>query len=194
VAAVRAACPGLAIRIDANEALDADTSIALGKAIARYDITLFEQPVPRDDLDGMLRVRKAIDFPVMADESVEGPESLIAVIRKECADIVKVKVMKQGGMLRTVQAIETADAAGIRCTIGHGFGLTVHTLAELHTAAASANLLEACECVGPLKMTDDVVTEPMTLPRGEVPVPQGPGLGATLDEAKLARLAAPLPA
>ncbi|MCZ6474419.1 MAG: hypothetical protein O6934_13375 [SAR324 cluster bacterium] len=189
VAAVREAAPQIAIRIDANESLQADTSIELAKAISRHDITLFEQPVPRDDLDGMKRVRKAIDFPVMADESIYDPASMMAVIKKECADIIKVKVMKQGGLLRTLQAIETAAAAGIRCTIGHGFGLTLHTLAEVHVAAVSTNLLEACECVGPLKMTGDIVEDPIVLAGGSVPVPTAPGLGATLDEAALARFA-----
>jgi L-alanine-DL-glutamate epimerase-like enolase superfamily enzyme len=71
--------------------------------------------------------------------------------------------------------------------------VAIHTLAELHTAAVSTNLLEACECVGPLKMTGDVVTEPIQMPRGEEPVLQGPGLGATLDEAQLAQHAVPIP-
>ncbi len=140
LAAVREAAPQIAIRIDANEALDAEASIRLGKAIHRHDITLFEQPVPREDLDGMKRVRQAIDFPVMADESVHNPASMIAVIKKECADIIKVKVMKQGGMLTTLQAIETAAAAGIRCTIGHGFGLTLHTLAEIQLRSIHTRL------------------------------------------------------
>ena len=187
VAAVREAAPGIAIRIDANESLEADTSIELGRAISRYGMALFEQPVPRDDLDGMKRVRKAIDFPVMADESIYDPATMMAVIKKECADIIKVKVMKQGGLLRTVQAIETAAAAGMQCTIGHGFGLTLHTLAEVHVAAVSTNLLEACECVGPLKMTGDIVEDPIVLEGGSIPVPTVPGLGATLDEAALAK-------
>ena len=185
VAAVREAAPKLAIRIDANESLDAETSIELARAISRHGITLFEQPVPRDDLDGMKRVRLAIDFPVMADESIYDPASLMAVIKKECADIIKVKVMKQGGMLRTLQAIETAAAAGVGCTIGHGFGLTLHTLAELHVAAAGVNLLEACECVGPMKMTGDIVKDPIVISGGSLPVPMAAGLGATLDQSAL---------
>ena len=189
IAAVREAAPQMAIRIDANESLDAQSSIELGRAISRYNMTLFEQPVPRDDLDGMLRVRKAIDFPVMADESITNPATMMAVIKKECADIIKVKVMKQGGLLRTVQAIETAAGAGIQCTIGHGFGLTLHTLAEVHVAAVSTNLLEACECVGPLKMTGDIVKEPIVLSSGSIPVPSEPGLGATLDEDALRKFA-----
>jgi L-alanine-DL-glutamate epimerase-like enolase superfamily enzyme len=190
VAAVRAAVPGMDIRVDGNEGYDADTAIRLGRAIAPYGIALLEQPVPRKDLEGLARVRRAIDIPVMADEAIEGLDTLVAVIRLEAADIVKVKVMKQGGLLRCLRAIDMAEAAGIRCAIGHGFGLALNTLAELHVAATSANILDGCECVGPTKLTGDVVRDPVSMESGTIAVPHAPGLGATLDESALGRWAA----
>ena len=102
----------------------------MAKALSPFDLFLFEQPVPRGDLDGMARVRKAVDIPVMADEAILGPETLVQVIKKEAADIVKVKVMKQGGLYRTVHMVQIAESAGITCVIGHGFGLTINTLAD----------------------------------------------------------------
>jgi len=189
VAAVRAALPDLAIRVDANEGFDVPTAIALGRALAPYGVTLLEQPVARGDIAGLAAVRRAIDIPVMADEAIVGPETLLQVIREEAADIVKVKVMKQGGLLRCLQAIDLAAAAGVRCVIGHGFGLTLNTLAELHVAAVSDNVLDACECVGPVKMGADVVRAPLVMPEGATPVPQGPGLGAALDPVALEKYA-----
>jgi muconate cycloisomerase len=190
VAAVRAANPGLKIRIDANESLDAEASIALGRAIEKYDIALFEQPVARDDLDEMARVRRAIDIPIMADESVYRLESIIEIIRREAADIIKLKVMKQGGLLRTLQGIEICEAAKIKCVVGHGFGSTLHTLAELHLVAVCDNVLEGCEAVGPIKLADDVVVDRLSMARGTMAIPAGPGLGASLDPGKLQRYAA----
>jgi L-alanine-DL-glutamate epimerase-like enolase superfamily enzyme len=187
VAAVRAAVPDMKIRVDGNERYDANTAIWLARAIAPYRIALLEQPVPRKDLEGLARVRRAIEIPVMADEAIEGLDTLVAVIRLEAADIVKVKVMKQGGLLRCLRAIDMAEAAGIRCVVGHGFGLSLNTLAEVHVAAMSANVLEGCECVGPTKLTGDVVTDPVVMESGTIAVPSGPGLGATLDESALAR-------
>jgi L-alanine-DL-glutamate epimerase-like enolase superfamily enzyme len=187
IAAVRAAVPDMNIRVDGNEGYDADTAIRLGRALAPYRIRLLEQPVPRKDLEGLARVRRAIDIPVMADEAIEGLDTLIAVIRLEAADIVKVKVMKQGGLLRCLRAMDIAEAAGMRCVVGHGFGLSLNTLAELHVASMSANVLEGCECVGPTKLTGDVVREPVVMESGVIEVPSGPGLGATLDESALER-------
>ena len=175
----------MALRVDANEAYSVDDAIRLGQGLSRLDLTLFEQPVSRHDLDGMARVRKAVEIPVMADEAVLGPESLIAIIKKEAADIIKVKVMKQGGIYRTAHMIQMAEAAGLKCVIGHGFGLTINTLAELHVAASCENILEGCEFVGPLKIQKDVVIKPLQMENGKVKVPHDSGLGAELDEAKL---------
>ena len=111
--------------------------------------------------------------------------SLIRIIKLEAADIVKVKVMKQGGFLNTRRMIATAEAAGIRCVVGHGFGLGINTMAEIMLAATSKNVIDGLECVGPLKTADDIVTRKLDLSGGSLMLPGGPGLGVTLDEAKL---------
>jgi L-alanine-DL-glutamate epimerase-like enolase superfamily enzyme len=191
VKAVREAVgPDFNIRIDANAGYDADTSIKLAKLVAPYKLQLFEQPVPDHDIPGMARVRKeanAVGLPVMADESVLDHASLIRIIRADAADIVKVKIMKQGGFLNTRRMIATAEAAGIRCVVGHGFGLGVNTMAEIMLAATSANVIDGLECVGPLKTADDVVTRKLDLSSGALALPGGPGLGVTLDDAKIAK-------
>ncbi len=189
VLAVREAVGGaMQIRIDANESYGrVEDAIQLAREVAGADPVLFEQPVPRADLEGLARVRRAIGFPVMADECVYGHDSLLDIIRAEAADIVKVKVMKQGGLIPTREMAATAEAAGMRLVIGHGFGYSAYTLAEVHVAATSAAFLPAIESVGPEKMKDDVVDRPVDIGGGRIPVPAGPGLGVKLDEDKLER-------
>lgn len=190
VQAVREAVgPTMKLRADANAGYQPEQAIALGRMIERFDMQLLEQPVAADDLAGMARVRGAIGIPVMADESITDHASLITVIRAGCADIVKLKVMKQGGLLKCRRMIETATAAGLKVVIGHGFGLGINTMAEIMVASTSDNVLEGLECVGPLKTSDDIVTTKLDLSSGWIPVPDGPGLGVTLDEAKIARYA-----
>jgi muconate cycloisomerase len=93
--------------------------------------------------------------------------------------------MKQGGFLATARMIATAEAAGIKCVLGHGFGLGVNTVAEIMLGAAFGNIIDGLECVGPLKTTDDIITQRIDLTAGSLDVPAGPGLGVALDEAKL---------
>jgi muconate cycloisomerase len=175
----------MALRADANAGYSVDDAIALGKLLGPFDMQLLEQPVAEDDLAGMARVRQAIGIPVMADESITDHASLIDVIRADCADIVKLKVMKQGGFLKCRRMLETATAAGMKVVIGHGFGLGVNTVAEIMLAATSDNVLEGLECVGPLKTADDIVTVKLDLGCGELAVPHGPGLGVQLDDPKI---------
>lgn len=191
VAAIREAVGSdFQLRIDANAGYDADESIELARMVAPYHLQLFEQPVPDHDLVGMARVRREaneLGIPIMADESVLDHASLIRIIQANAADIVKVKVMKQGGILNTRRMIATAEAAGLRCVVGHGFGLGPHTMAEIMVAATSSNVIDGLECVGPLKTREDVVTEKLDLSTGSLALPLGAGLGVTLDDDKLAR-------
>lgn len=198
VAAIREAVgPDFHLRIDANAGYDVESSIQLARMLAPFDLQLFEQPVPDHDIAGLARVRReanALGIPIMADESVSDHASLIRIIRADAADIVKVKVMKQGGMLNTRRMIATAEAAGIRCVVGHGFGLGPHTMAEIMVAATSNNVLDGLECVGPLKTREDVITQQIDLSSGTLTLPTSPGLGVTLDDAKLARYRLDTPA
>jgi len=188
VAAVRAAVGDrMALRVDFNESLALAESVAFIRQLEPYALTLVEQPIARTDLAGLAEIRRAIHIPLMADESVTGPASLIEIIRREAADIVKVKVMKQGGLLRTRQMIECAAAAGLRVVVGHGFGLTLSTLAEAAVAATCDAVMPGCEAVGPLKMAGDVVRDPINLEGGVIRLTEAPGLGATIDPDALKR-------
>jgi L-alanine-DL-glutamate epimerase-like enolase superfamily enzyme len=188
VAAVRAAVGSkMALRVDFNESLAPHEAVPFIRALVPYELTLVEQPVPRDRIDALAEIRRQITIPLMADESVTSPASLIEIIKREAADIVKVKAMKQGGLLRTRSMVECAAAAGLRVVIGHGFGLALSTLAEATLAATSAAVLPGCEAVGPLKMSADVVIDPLDLGHGVLKLPDTPGLGATIDPHALSR-------
>jgi L-alanine-DL-glutamate epimerase-like enolase superfamily enzyme len=182
VAAVREAVGDrLALRVDFNESLRLDEAATFIRRLEPFALTLVEQPIPRDQIAGLAEIRRAIGIPLMADESVTDGASLIDIIRRGAADLVKVKVMKQGGFTRTRAMIECAAAAGLRVVVGHGFGLTPSTLAEAALAAVSEAVIEGCEAVGPLKMAADVVRDPVRLDSGTLRLPDRPGLGVTMD-------------
>lgn len=188
VAAVRAAVGDrMDLRVDFNESLTAAESVPFIRRLEPYALTLVEQPVPRDQIPALAEVRRGIGIPLMADESVTGPASLMEIIRAGAADLVKVKVMKQGGLLRTLAMIECAAAAGLRVVLGHGFGLTLSTLAEATVAAAHQAVIPGCEAVGPLKMAGDVVAQAVRLDAGVLRLPDSPGLGAEIDPDALKR-------
>jgi len=188
VAAVRAAVGDrMALRVDFNESLTLDEAPAFIRRLEPYALTLVEQPIPRADIAGLARIRAAISIPLMADESVTDPAALVEIIRRGAADLVKLKVMKQGGLLRTQAMVACAAAAGLRVVLGHGFGLTLSTLAEGAVAAVSDAVIDGCEAVGPLKMAGDVVADPLRLDAGVIRLSDAPGLGASVDPDALKR-------
>jgi L-alanine-DL-glutamate epimerase-like enolase superfamily enzyme len=188
VAAVREAVgSAMALRIDANQQYDIAAALQLCEAIRPFDLQLFEQPTPKDDLEGLARVRREGGIAIMADESISDHESLVRVIRADCADFVKFGVAQAGGLLPAAQMLATAEAAGLPVVLGHGFGLDLSTTAEIMLAATSRNVVAGLECVGPLKVVDTVTTSRLDIASGSIALPQGPGVGLTLDEAKLAQ-------
>tara|TARA_Y100001934_G_scaffold282616_1_gene397178 strand:+ start:1766 stop:2890 length:1125 start_codon:yes stop_codon:yes gene_type:complete len=190
VAAVRATVGSdFQLRMDANEQYDVAGALALCDAVRAYDLQLFEQPVPADNLAGLAQIRRSGGIPIMADESVKDHVSLIRIIQADCADYVKFGIKQVGGMLAASRMLATAEAAGLPVVLGHGFGLDPSTMAEIMLGTTNSNIVAGLECVGPLKVTDSVVTTPIDIRSGVLKVPEGPGLGLELDEDKLAQFA-----
>jgi L-alanine-DL-glutamate epimerase-like enolase superfamily enzyme len=186
IAAVRDAVgSAMKLRIDANTQYDAETSLKLCRVIRQFDLQLFEQPAPKDDIAGLARVRREGGIPVMADETISDHASLIAVIKADAADFVKFGIKQAGGILRASRMLATAEAARIPVVMGHGFGLDPSTIAEIMLAASSRAVLPGLECVGPLKVKDTVTTTRLDISSGSLALPPGPGLGIKLDEKKL---------
>lgn len=186
IAAVRARVGSdFELRMDANEQYSLDGAMALERAVRGYDVALFEQPLNREDLAGLAKLRRSGTTPIMADESVVDHESLIRIIRADCADLVKFGIEQVGGLVRASQMLATARAAGLPVVLGHGFGLDLSTMAEILLGATCDNVVEGLECVGPLKVSDSVVTTPLDLRSGHMQIPNSIGLGLELDETKL---------
>lgn len=190
VRAVRAAAgDALQIRVDANAAYTVAQSIEFARGVQDCRLQWLEQPVAADDIPALARVRQAVAMPVMADECVVDDDALLQVIDLRAADVVKLKLMKQGGVANTLRLAAAAAEAGLGVVLGHGFGLSLSTAAEVTTAALCPGLVDGLECVGPLKLLDDVAQRPMDLSNGQVSLPPGTGFGIDIDDTRLARLA-----
>ena len=174
------------IRVDANESYkniqDAKDFI---KEVSSAEIRLFEQPFNRKNLALLAELRGSVDVPIMADECITDYRSLLEVIKHEAADIVKLKILKQGSVFKVREMISMLEEVGMEIVIGHGFGLTPMTIAEIYLASTSKNVLSAIESVGPYKMIDDIVNLPLEIDSGKIAVPNSPGLGVSIDMDKI---------
>jgi len=173
------------IRVDTNQGWTPDLAIKMIKKLEKYELQLVEQPVAGWDLSGMARVTKAVDVPIMADESVFSPETAIKIVKMEAADILNVKVMKPGGLYNSKKIASIAEAANIPCVIGSMLETGIGTAASAHFAAAHRVVTYACEMIGPLFLAEDIVTKPIRIENGFLRIPTRPGLGVELNLERL---------
>lgn len=195
--AIRAAVgPDVSLRADANRGYSPEEAIELCELAERYEIglELLEQPCEAWDLPGLARVRKAVRIPIEADESCFGPHDAEAIVRAGAADVLNIKIAKAGGLCNAIRIAAIAEAAGLQCVLGTAFGTGVKIAAKLHLASALPRFSGAVEFTelglhGPLLKGDQ--DRALSLPLdadGCLPVPEGPGLGVELDEAKVAEV------
>jgi muconate cycloisomerase len=186
VAALRAALGDTAdLRIDANQGWDVSTAVRTLRRMASSQITFAEQPVPRWDIDGLAEISRSVTMPIMADESVCTPQDAFRVASCRAAQIFSLKLTKSGGFLATKKIAGIAEAAGIPCYVGCMIETSVGTAAYLQFTVSARQVTYGCELFGPLLLQDDIVVNPVRYAGGNIETPQGPGLGVTLDEAKI---------
>lgn len=169
----------VAVRADVNAGYTVEEAIRVARAMEDLPLVHLEQPVSKTDLEGLARVTASTTTPIMADECILTPADAFEIVRRGAADRIKVKILRMGGVLRTRQVLDAAALAGVECVLGHGFGLTPATSAELQLAAAHDNVFGPVESVGPLKMSDEPFDE-LTIDDGVAALPSESGLGTAL--------------
>lgn len=176
VEAVRDALgPAGKLRVDANAAWDVDEATRNIKKLSRYDLEYVEQPV--ETLEEMAELRKLVDVPLAADESIRTAEDPLRVAGLEAADVVVLKVQPLGGVAR---CLEVAEACGLPVVVSSAVETSVGIAAGVALAAALPDLPYACGLGTVPLLEGDVVTEPLVPVDGHIPVrrPQVDGAAA----------------
>ncbi len=144
VLAVATASPGARLVLDANGGYDADTALAIVVQLRNFGVVpaLLEQPVAREDWDGLGRVAREAGVPVAADESCRDLDDLRRIAAGRLAQVVNVKLAKSGvaGALDLV-------ALALRKGLGLMIGGMVETRIAMGVAAHFAAGLGAFEWV-----------------------------------------------
>ncbi len=175
------------IRADANQAYDVKTALRVVRGMEEAGLEFLEQPVHQSDLDGLAEVTRQARIPIMADESAQTAEDLLAIVRKRAADYVSIYVIGPGGLHNSKRMAVIAQAARMRGYVGGALESVIGASAGLHFAASNPIVDLGCEMSGQFLLTDDFGTEPLAMEDGALLVPTGPGLGIEVDEEKLAR-------
>jgi L-alanine-DL-glutamate epimerase-like enolase superfamily enzyme len=172
VAAVRAAVgPDIGLMADANQGLSVDHAIRLGKRLEDLGLVWFEEPVPAYDLKGHAAIAEALDVPVASGETEYTSLGMGAMLEAKAADILMPDLQRMGGLTEFRKVARMAD--------GHGVPVSPHIFSEqsLSIAGSEPNVtyLEHMPWFAPL------FRESMVLEDGMIAMPQGPGLGFSVD-------------
>ncbi|WP_428425343.1 muconate/chloromuconate family cycloisomerase [Pararhizobium sp.] len=173
-----------AVRVDVNMAWS-ETEAAHGMAaLADAGCELVEQPVAA--ASALARLMRRFPVPLMADESLTGPESAFELAKVGGADVFAVKIEQSGGLFNAQRVAAIADAAGIGLYGGTMLEGAFGTIASAHVFATFANLQWGTELFGPLLLTEEILRQPLDYHDFELTVPNGPGLGIELDDDRVA--------
>ncbi len=161
-------------------------------ALERYqelcDFMLVESAAPRNDIEGLSQFRRRSKRPI--SEHVLHIHHGWQLLAAGAVDILNVSPYLLGGLRASLRLIALAEAARASVLIGTTQELNLGTAAVAHLAAAARVLDYPGDNTGPHLYTADVVKVPVAYEHSHLIVPDGPGLGLEIDEAKLAAMTA----
>jgi o-succinylbenzoate synthase len=164
VEAVRDALgPGGRVRVDANGAWEPGTAVRMIKALGELEYA--EQPCAT--LDELAEVRRRVDTPIAADESIRRAEDPYRVRDLEAADVAVLKVQPLGGVRA---CLRIAEDIGLPVVVSSALESSVGIAAGVALAAALPSLPYACGLATVQLLADDVVGRPLLPEDGSLPV------------------------
>lgn len=186
IAALRSEIPDDAsFRIDANQGWFRAEATAAIKALGHLDIAYLEQPLEKDDIEGLARLQSTSPIPLAADESICSMHDAVALIQHDAARVFVYKVAKHGGIQETERIASVAESLGVAGYLGNMIESSLGTAAYLATASLGLKLDFGCELFGPLLLEEDIVEEQLLPVKGAITRPAGVGLGVNVDEKKV---------
>jgi muconate cycloisomerase len=199
VRAVRQAVgPDIDLCVDANEGYATPgEAIRVIRQMEAYRLKYAEQPVM--GIERMAEVARAVDTPLMADESAWNAHDVLQIIEQRAAQIISIYTTKPGGLYRAMEVAAVARAAGLQCNVNGSVETGVGNRANIMLAAAAPAVTLSCVVpvstpiehlgrrIGGIYYRDDLLEAPMRYSEGMVSVPDTPGMGIPVSELKIAR-------
>jgi len=170
------------IRVDANGGWDVDGAVAAIRALDRSAGGLEYVEQPCATVEELAAVRRAVDVPIAADESIRRAADPYRVRDLEAADVAVLKVQPLGGVRA---CLRIAEDIGLPVVVSSALETSVGIAAGVALAAALPELPYACGLATMQLLTDDVVSSSLLPVDGALPVAT-----AEVDEVALERLAA----
>lgn len=164
-------------RVDANTSWSVEQTITNSRVLKRLGVEFIEQPLARDDWEGMRRVYAESALPVIADESCHVEQDV-----ERCAGHfhgINIKLMKAGGLTPARRMIARARELGLKVMVG----CMTESSVGISAIAQLLPLLDYVDMDGAVLLARDVA-EGVRVERGWAVFPEENGTGARLKGAQ----------
>ncbi len=178
IRAIHRALPDLELRLDADGAYSVGDALDVARAL-EGKLQILEQPTPGKDIDGLVEVAVNSPMPVLADQSVTGPESALALAARHKIPGLSIKLVCSGGFLEARQVDAVARAARMFSTVSCLIEPALLTAAGLSLALSSPNV-KYCDLDGHLDLVEDPSYPGFHLKDGWLTASDNPGLGCSV--------------
>jgi L-alanine-DL-glutamate epimerase-like enolase superfamily enzyme len=156
--------------------------------VKEIGLRMLEQPLPPAAAGFQQQLVAGLRLDIAADEAVRTVTDAARVLRDRSAAVINVGHSKLGGPTAALHATQLAAANGVGVMVGSVIEMGIATAMGLHLAAALPQLAYPSYLMGPLKYRQQITEEEVKVVNGRIAIPQGPGLGITVDENQLRRL------
>jgi O-succinylbenzoate synthase len=183
--AIRNAYPKLRLQVDANSAYTLETAGVL-KAIDDLDLLLIEQPLFEDDIWDHRKLQAKFKTPICLDESVVTPRHARYALEMEACKIINIKPARVGGLSQGIAIHDYCYERNVPVWCGGMLETGVGRASNLALASLPGFVLPGDISASERYYRRDITNESFALnPDSTITVPNGAGLGVTIDEAAL---------
>ncbi len=159
--------PAGLVRVDANGGWSVDDAVTAVRRLDRAAAGLEYVEQPCATVEELAAVRRRVDVPVAADESIRRAEDPYRVRDLDAADIAVLKVQPLGGVRA---CLRIAEDIGLPVVVSSALETSVGIAMGLALAAALPELPYACGLATVALLTDDVTLDPLLPVDGSLPV------------------------
>ncbi|MGP4091062.1 mandelate racemase/muconate lactonizing enzyme family protein [Streptomyces sp. KR55] len=179
--------PGVVLYIDGNRGWSASESARALREMADLGLTFAEELCPADDVLGRRWLVAQSTIPFIADESATRPAEVTRELLGGSATAISIKTARTG-FTASQRVLHECEGLGVEVVMGNQIDGQIGSLCSVAFGAAHRSTsLHAGELSNFLDMSDDLLTEPLTIENGTLRVREGAGLGIDIDPDKLAR-------
>ncbi len=158
------------LRVDANAGWDLETALKLIPQLKDLGVEFVEQPLARDDWDGMKVLYQKSPLPLYADEACVHEKDV-----EKCVGFfhgINIKLTKCSGITPALEMIQNARRLGMGVMIGSMNESTIGSAAIAHLLP----LVDHADMDGPLLLEEDIASG-IDYDHGKVSYSGAPGLG-----------------